>query len=57
LKVGDVITRLEGKAIDSVDQLIVILRGFRVGDRITVTYLRGSRTKTAELVLQDKKNP
>lgn len=57
LKVGDVITRLEGKAIDSVDQLIVVLRGFRVGDRITVTYLRGSRTKSAELVLQDKKNP
>ena len=57
LKIGDVITRLEGKSIDSVDELIVTLRRFHVGDRITVSYLRGSRTRTAELVLQDKKSP
>ena len=55
LAVGDVITRLNGKGVDSVDSLIVLLRTFRVGDTITVTYLRGGQTRTARLVLQDKK--
>ncbi len=55
LKANDVITKLDGKAVDSVDQLIVILRTFKVGDTITVTYLRGGAGRTARLVLQDKK--
>ncbi|MCW2498473.1 MAG: peptidase and chymotrypsin/Hap [Frankiales bacterium] len=55
LKVGDTITKLEGKRVESVDQLIVTLRSFKVGDTITVTYLRVGRTKTARLTLQDKK--
>ncbi|MCW2587104.1 MAG: peptidase and chymotrypsin/Hap, partial [Frankiales bacterium] len=55
LKVGDTITKLEGKRVESVDQLIVTLRSFKVGDTITVTYLRVGRTQTARLTLQDKK--
>ena len=54
LKPGDVITAVEGKAVVSVDTLIVRLRQFQVGDTVTVRYLRGSATRTAELVLQDK---
>ena len=53
LKSGDVITRLDGKPVQSVDQLIVLLRSFQVGDSISVTYLRAGRTRTARLVLQD----
>ncbi|MGB8650317.1 MAG: trypsin-like peptidase domain-containing protein [Mycobacteriales bacterium] len=56
LRAGDVITRLDGKPVLSVDQLIVTLRTFRVGDTITVTYLRAGTTRTARLVLQDKKS-
>ncbi len=55
LRIGDVITRLDGRPVDSVDQLIVILRTFHVGDTITVSYLRAGATQTARLVLQDKK--
>jgi putative serine protease PepD len=55
LKPGDVITKLDGKAVDSVDQLIVILRTFHVGDTITVSYLRGGAARAALLTLQDKK--
>jgi len=54
LRAGDVITRLDGKPVTSVDSLIITLRAYQVGDRITVTYLRGSSTRTARLVLQDK---
>jgi putative serine protease PepD len=56
LKTGDVITRLGGKPVDSVDELIVLLRSFKVGDTITVSYLRGGSAKTARLVLADKKS-
>ncbi len=55
LRAGDVITSLDGKPVTSVDGLIVQLRTFEVGDTIKVTYLRGGSTKTARLVLQDKK--
>ncbi|MGZ6791604.1 MAG: S1C family serine protease, partial [Mycobacteriales bacterium] len=56
LVAGDVISRLDGKAVTSVDELIVVLRSYRVGDTITVTYLRDGATRTARLVLQDKKS-
>ena len=55
LQAKDIITKLDGKPVQSVDQLIVTLRGFKVGDSITVSYVRGSDTRTAKLVLQDKK--
>ncbi len=55
LRAGDIITRIEGKQVTSVDNLIITLRTFAVGDTLTVTYLRGGSTKTARLVLQDKK--
>ena len=55
LRSGDVLTKVQGKPVTSVDSLIVVLRSFAVGDTVTVTYLRGSETRTARLVLQDKK--
>ena len=56
LQVKDIITKLDGQPVQSVDQLIVTLRSFKVGDSITVTYVRGSDNRTAKLVLQDKKS-
>ena len=56
LQSGDVITKLNGTSVGSVDQLIVTLRTFQVGERITVSYLRGGSAMTANLVLQDKKS-
>jgi putative serine protease PepD len=56
LKTGDVITKLNGKLVDSVDQLIVLLRSFKVGDTITVSYLRSGSAQTARLMLVDKKS-
>ncbi len=54
LKSGDVITQVNGKVVTSIDTLIVRLRAFRVGDTVTVTYLRGGQKRTAQIVLQDK---
>jgi putative serine protease PepD len=54
LQVGDIITRVGAKAIVSVDELVVALRRYAVGDSVTVTYVRGGSTRTVRLVLQDK---
>jgi putative serine protease PepD len=54
LKPGDVVTEVAGKRVYSIDQLVVDLREHSVGDTVTVTYLRGGKTRTARLVLQDK---
>ncbi|MCU1602585.1 MAG: putative serine protease match [Frankiales bacterium] len=53
---GDVVTAIAGEPVHSVDQLVVALREHRVGDGVTVTYLRGGATRSAKVVLQDKKS-
>jgi putative serine protease PepD len=55
LRAGDIIVELDGKTVDSVDQLIVRLRAFRVGDTISVRFLRAGTARTVQLTLQDKK--
>ena len=55
LRAGDVIVALDGRKVDSVDGLIVVLREAKVGDRVVATYLRDGARRTATLVLQDKK--
>jgi putative serine protease PepD len=54
LKAGDIIIKVGSKQVTSVESLIVELRHYKVGDRVTITYLRNGRTSTAQLVLQDK---
>ena len=54
LQAGDLITMIEGTTVHSVDELILAIREHRVGDAVTVTYVRGGKTATASLVLQDK---
>ena len=54
LKTGDVIVKVAGKPVHSVDQLVVGLREHQVGDSVAITYLRGGATRVAHVVLQDK---
>lgn len=54
LRVGDTITRVGDRPVTSVDSLVVDLREYRVGDSVTVTYLRAGKSHTVQLVLQDK---
>ncbi len=57
LKVGDIITRIGDGTVSSVDTLVVRLREYSVGETVTVTYRRAGSTRTARVVLQDKKAP
>ncbi|MGB9695186.1 MAG: S1C family serine protease, partial [Caldisericaceae bacterium] len=42
IKVNDIITAIDGKAVTTSDQLISIIRGHNVGDKITLTIVRGN---------------
>jgi putative serine protease PepD len=51
---GDVITEIEGRVIDSPEEMIVALRAEEPGDRITIVVERGGETQEVTLVLGSK---
>jgi len=51
LRAGDLITEIDGKKINTAEELIVEIRTHNVGDEVTVTYIRGKQTGTAKLIL------
>jgi S1-C subfamily serine protease len=50
-QVGDVITAVDGKAVNSVNDLFSILGEHKVGDTVTLTIRRGGRDKEVEVTL------
>jgi putative serine protease PepD len=48
---GDVITKVDDHVITDDDSLIATIRSYRPGDQVTVTYVQGGTTKTAQLTL------
>lgn len=51
LRTGDVITRLNGRAIDDSTELVVTIRSYSPGEEIEVTFERGSQERTARVIL------
>ncbi len=51
LEQGDIITKLAGVAVETSTDLIGQVRAHNVGETVTVTYVRGTETKEAEVVL------
>ncbi len=51
LKSGDIITAIDNKAIASSDEAIVLIRSHNVGDRVSLTYKRGTLIKTVKVTL------
>jgi S1-C subfamily serine protease len=51
LVAGDVITKVGSTPVDSADALIATIRSANPGSKVTVTYVRGSDTKTAPVTL------
>jgi putative serine protease PepD len=51
LKEGDVVTQVNGKAIDGADALSAAIRGHSPGDKIALTYIRGGQRHTANITL------
>jgi putative serine protease PepD len=53
LQEGDLIVQVEDQQVASVDELILAVRKNKVGDVITVTYLRDGERGTVDIELQD----
>ena len=51
LEPGDVITAFNGQPIGSSDDLVVAIRSHNVGDTVTITFQRGSITKSVKVTL------
>lgn len=51
---GDVIRRIDGEAVDSMDDVVRIVDGHRPGDRVQVEVLRDSRPLTVEVTLESR---
>ena len=51
LKVGDVVTSVDGKAVDSADNLIAHVRSAAPGSTVAVTYVRDGKTATVSVTL------
>lgn len=52
LKAGDIITRFDGRTINSSEELIVAIRAKNVGDKVDLTYLRNSVSANATVTLK-----
>jgi putative serine protease PepD len=51
LRTGDVITKIDDHLITSSDGLVAIIRSYRPGEKVTVTYERGGDTHTVRVTL------
>ncbi len=55
LRVGDVIVKVGDRRVLGVDGLVVALRRYRVGQAVSVAFVRDGATRSVRVVLQDKK--
>ncbi|MEO5643203.1 MAG: Do family serine endopeptidase [Bacteroidia bacterium] len=53
---GDVITRVGDVEVNNVPELQEQINHFRPGDKVAITFSRGSKEKTANVVLKNKNN-
>jgi Do/DeqQ family serine protease len=54
IKQGDIITRVNGVAVNSGPEMVEQVARYKPGDKITVTYLRNDKEATANLTLKNK---
>ena len=53
LEPGDLITKVNDTEVSSVDELILAVRSHKIGDTVTLSYVRRGQNRTAEVALQD----
>jgi len=51
---GDVITKVNGQRLSSIDAIIRLARSLKVGDKLTVEYWSGGQSKTADVILPER---
>jgi Do/DeqQ family serine protease len=54
IKAGDVITKINSKAVNTWNELVEQVASFSIGDNITIAYTRGSKPATATVTLKNE---
>jgi putative serine protease PepD len=54
VKVGDVITAVDGSPVRSMDDLILLIRRKKVGDEVTLSLVRGDKKMQVKVLVGDK---
>jgi serine protease Do len=54
LKVGDIITTINGKPVKDGDDLVSIISGYKPGTSVDIGYLRGGQQMHANVVVEDR---
>jgi len=49
---GDVILAIDGKDVNSHDDIFHLLESYKIGDKITVKFMRSGKTKTTKIILE-----
>lgn len=57
LAAADIITGVDGHAVKSMPQLVVLLRSYRPGDAVTMSVLRGTSNRTMKVTLGQRPAP
>src|SRR6266513_1022194 len=52
LRLGDIITAMDGKKVESANDLYLLLEKYKIGDAVTVSLLRNGKTVQARLMLE-----
>lgn len=56
LREGDVITRVDGRDIESSSDVVTVVRSKKPGDKITIEYERRGRVSTVEVTLKSRRD-
>ncbi|GII93735.1 S1C family serine protease [Sinosporangium siamense] len=54
LRQGDVVTKINDTNVDEADDVVGAVRGFKPGDQVTISYVRGGQSQTATVSLAEK---
>jgi S1-C subfamily serine protease len=51
---GDIVTKIDGEVVPSMEDLIAVIDEYSPGDKVKVTYVRDGKTKTADVTLEQR---
>jgi putative serine protease PepD len=54
LRVGDVVTALDGEPVADIQSMARLVRARQVGDRVTIDFARGGEARRVEAVLKGR---
>jgi len=54
LKIGDIITKIDGKEVKTMDELNTIKNQHQIGDTVSLTFMRDGKEQTVDIVLAEQ---